>query len=343
MFDNTKILHYKHTGRLRPHEFTSYLPLAILVFITGLALLSFSFSSVAADHPGPQSGSIGLTGEVPGSPPKVAAVISSPTNGQHFIKSPVTISGTCPDNTLVEIYKNNIFAGSTFCTSQNNFSMDIDLLFGKNVLVAQVYDPLNQAGPASNSVTIYYDAALPQAAGLSNLSPDLSGAQLLLDTDAVYRGTFPGQSLNVPVSIIGGTPPYALNVEWGDSNNKVIPRSDNLTFNATHTYDKAGTFGITLQATDSKQRTAFLTVAAIVNGQPAVTASVNSVKASVNKLLVLWPLYAICATLVVSFWLGERREKKLLGPRLMDKKTLVKTAANPPVNPPAAPTPSPQV
>jgi hypothetical protein len=31
-----------------------------------------------------------------------------------------------------------------------------------------------------------------------------------------------------------------------------------------------------------------------------------------NKLLVLWPLYTTILAVVISFWLGERREKKIL-------------------------------
>jgi hypothetical protein len=121
--------------------------------------------------------------------------------------------------------------------------------------------------------------------------------------------------LNVPISILGGAAPFAVNVQWGDSTNKVIPRSDNTVFNTTHVYQKAGTYKITFQASDAQQQVAFLTVAAVVNGQPAVLSTTNSQgsKKALNKLLVLWPLYAVLATLVFSFWLGEQREKKILG------------------------------
>jgi hypothetical protein len=284
-----------------------------MILVMGVMLFGLSVKSyVAADPPGPQAGSIGLTGTVPTPPPKVAATITSPTNQQHFGISPITVSGTCPTGTLVEVFKNNIFAGSTPCDNSGKYSIQIDLLYGQNVITAQVYDVLNQAGPVSSPVTVFYDAAPPFAAGLSLLN--FGASQLLLNTDAVYRGTFPGQMLNVPISIIGGAAPFAVNVQWGDSSNKVIPRGDNAVFNASHTYQKAGTYKMTFQATDNQQQVAFLTVAAVVNGQPAVIGGANSggSKKALNKLLVLWPLYAIAATLVVSFWLGERREKKIM-------------------------------
>jgi len=170
---------------------------------------------------------------------------------------------------------------------------------------------LNQAGPVSTPVTVFYDTAQPFAASLNLLN--FGASQLLLNTDAVYRGIFPGQTMNVPISILGGSAPFALNVQWGDSNNKVIPRGDNTVFNASHSYKKAGTYKISFQASDSQQQVAFLSVAAIVNGQPAPIAGAGSggSKGTLNKLLVLWPAYAIAATMVFSFWMGERREKRL--------------------------------
>lgn len=312
MRDWLKVSQHKHSGRLRPHEHTSYLPLALLVLGVGLTMALCSVPDYSAASPGPQGGSIGLSGTVPKAPPKVGATITSPVNGQHFGTSPITIAGSCPAKTLIELYKNDIFAGSALCDDNGTFKFQIDLLIGKNDLVARVYDVLNQAGPDSNTVTVYYDALPAQSAPLSLLN--FNDRQLLLNTDSIYRGTFPDQLLNVPIDIIGGTPPYAINVQWGDSNNKVIARSDNLTFNAGHTFHKPGNYQITLQASDSQGRVAFLTVVAIVNGKPAVAAASTGSKTGANKLLVLWPLFAVTATLVVSFWLGEQREKKILQP-----------------------------
>jgi hypothetical protein len=305
-----KLSRHHHTWKLRPHEHTSYLPLGFLLVVVGFALTSFSTAVWSATpYTGPEAGSIGLTGTVPGKPPTVGAIIKSPTNGQRFSTSPITFSGTCPADTLVELFKNDIFAGSTVCTDKGTFSLDVDLMIGQNIMIARVYDALNQAGPDSNVVTVFYDAIPPQS---GSSTPFNFGDQLLLNTDAVFRGVFPEQNLNVPIDIIGGTPPYAVNVQWGDANNKVVPRNDNTTFNVTHAYAKAGTFQITMQATDAGGRVAFLTVAAIVNGQPAVVAANNTPVASMNQLLVLWPLYTSALAIVVSFWLGEQREKRVL-------------------------------
>jgi hypothetical protein len=307
-----KISQHKHSGRHLPHEHTSYLPLGLLVLIVGLTMASCAAPNLSEASPGPAAGSVGLTGTVPKAPPKVGATITSPTNGQHFSTSPITVSGGCTAKTLIEVYKNDIFAGSALCEDNGTYSFKVDLLVGKNDLVARLYDVLNQAGPDSNTVTVYYDALPVQTAPLSLLN--FNDRQLLLNTDSIYRGVFPDQLLNIPIDVIGGSPPYAINVQWGDSNNKVIARSDNLSFNAGHTYHKPGTYQITLQASDSQGRVAFLTVAAIVNGKPAVAAASTGSNNPANKLLVLWPVLASAATIVVSFWLGERREKKILQP-----------------------------
>lgn len=305
-----KLSHHSHSGKLRPHEHTSYLPLGFLLLIVGFALTSYSASVYSATpYTGPESGSVGLNGQVPAKPPTVAAVIQKPNSGQRFATSPVTVSGTCPKTTLVEIFKSDIFAGSTPCTDDGTFTLEVDLLIGENTLIARVYDVLNQPGPDSNSVIVYYDALPPQAGPTSSF--DFGGTQLLLNTDAVFRGTFPGQELVMPIEIIGGTPPYALNIQWGDLTNKVVPRNDNFGFNVNHTYKKAGVYQIGLQATDSAGRVAFLTVAAIVNGQPDAAIGGTSPEAT-NRLLVLWPLYVGIFAVVVSFWLGEQREKQVL-------------------------------
>ncbi len=309
MAKKTKIIPRHHTGRLRPHEHTSYVLLALLLLIVGFPL---SFFTVNAVSPPPQASSVSLSGVVAGKPPAKPATIDVPSSGQHFSTTPVTISGTCPENTLVEIFKNKIFAGSTPCNSNKTYSVKVDLMIGKNTLTAIVYDALNQAGPTSNSVIVYYDALPPQSA--PSASFDFGGDQLLLNTDAVFRGTFPDQEMNMPIDIIGGSSPYAITIDWGDSTSKTVPRANNSSFDVGHIYKKPGTYQISIQATDGKDQVAFLTVAAIVNGQPeaATATSTTGGNFKMNELLMLWPLYTSTVAIVISFWLGEQREKKLL-------------------------------
>lgn len=312
MLKKLKLLRHKHSGKLRKHKHTSYIPLLVILLIVGLALFATT-AYAKTPYDGPESSSVSLTGVVEGKPPTEAAVIQSPTDNQHFSSTPITISGTCPDNTLVEIFKNDIFAGSTVCTTDKKFSLDIDLMYGQNLLVAKVYDALNQVGPDSNKIIIFYDVLPLQSAPLTSIG--LEGSQLVLNTDAAVRGVFPDQELSIPIDIIGGTAPYAVNIMWGDSNNSVISRNDNNTFNATHTYSKAGTYQISIQASDANGRVAFITLAAIVNGQPSVASASTTSTSTTNKLLILWPLYLCTIVAVISFFVGEKREKQVLNKR----------------------------
>ncbi|MCX6728242.1 MAG: PKD domain-containing protein [Candidatus Saccharibacteria bacterium] len=309
MLEWLKLSHHRHSGRLRPHEHTSYIPLGFLLLLIGLALTTFTVYA-ATPYNGPESASVGLTGIMPGKPPTVSATIKTPVNGQHFSTVPISISGTCPATTLVEVFKNEIFAGSTPCSDTGLYSLESDLMYGQNTLVARVYDSLNQAGPDSNSVVVYYDASAAQAGPITSLG--LSDSQLVINTDAVYRGTFPGQQLNIPISILGGTPPYAVNVMWGDSTNKMVPRNDNVSFTTDHIYSRAGTYQASIQASDSKGRVAFLSFASIVNGQGNLDSTGKISSTTTNNLLVLWPLYVGSVAVVASFFIGEKREKRVL-------------------------------
>ncbi len=309
MLKGLTLVHHRHTGQVRPHEHTSYLPLALLLLVAGFLLTTYT--AAAWTRPDPAAGSIGVYGVMPGKPPTVAATITTPKDGQRFNETPITVAGSCPKDTLVELFKNDIFAGSGVCTTEGTYSFQIDLLIGQNTLVARVYDALNQQGPDSNKVVVYYDALPAQGSPITSLN--FGGNQLLLNTDAVFRGTFPNKEMSIPLDILGGRAPYAINIQWGDSTNKVVSRADNATFRTPHTYQKAGTYQLSIQATDADGRVAFLTVASIVNGQPdPETIAANNTKTTVNGLLLLWPLYAATFAVVVSFWLGEWREKRLL-------------------------------
>jgi len=312
-----KLSHHHHSGRHRPHEHTSYFPLFIMLLITG-SVLAFSSLSIQASSPPPQSESVSLSGAMPEPPPETAAVITSPFNQERFSTSPITVRGTCPPGTLIEILKNDIFAGSTLCSDEGTFEVEVDLLIGENRLRARVYNALNQPGPDSEVVTVFYDAVPPQGDPLAPLN--FGDAQLLLFSDAIYRGTFPNETFRLPVEIINGTPPFALDVKWGDNSNSMVPRDNNQPFQVNHVYTRPGTYQINLQVTDAEDRMAFLSVVAIINGQPSEMAiggagTGSSGSPIMNYLYAAWPIFAATLAAVVSFWMGEQREKHVLASR----------------------------
>jgi hypothetical protein len=108
---------------------------------------------------------------------------------------------------LVEIYKNDVFAGSTNCQN-GSYNLQIDLFDGRNDLVAKVFDSLNQAGPNSTTVTVFYRTIIPS-----------TGAHVSLTSQYSKRGADPGDILSWPVTLSGGTGPFAISVDWGDKSN----------------------------------------------------------------------------------------------------------------------------
>ncbi|OYW42039.1 hypothetical protein B7Z28_01870, partial [Candidatus Saccharibacteria bacterium 32-45-3] len=138
MFSSLKLSHHKHTGKLKEHKSTSFLPLFILVIAVSSPLSIATASAQSWTRPDPDAESISLTGVVEGKPPTEAARITSPTDLTRTSQSPIEISGTCPVDTIVQIYKNDMFAGSTVCRENGTFKLEIDLLIGENILIARV-------------------------------------------------------------------------------------------------------------------------------------------------------------------------------------------------------------
>ncbi|HSH31804.1 MAG TPA: PKD domain-containing protein [Candidatus Saccharimonadales bacterium] len=296
-----RLSHHRHTARHLPHHHTSYAALAFVVMLTGVLLLAVTGSvGAATPYAGPEAGSVGLSGRMPGPPPAGAATILEPRSGQRFNITPITVRGTCPKGVIVEIFKNDIFAGATVCSDEGGYELLIDLFPGQNQLVARVFDALNQAGPDSPTVTVFYDEP---AAISSQLRP---GEQdLLLKSDSAWKGVSPGASISWPVEITGGRIPYAVSWDWGDGVVEPITRTEEGVFSAKHAYAKPGNYVLRVKASDVSGRVAYLQLVAVVNG--AIGGASTAASGPLNgKLLLAWPMYGGAVMMLVSFWLGER-------------------------------------
>jgi len=249
----------------------------------------------------PQNGSVGIQGKIPSNPPTQAATITTPANGATFSKTPITVAGLCPKGLLVKVFANNVFVGSVQCDS-GSYSLQVDLFSGENDLVARVYDAFDQPGPDSNIVKVTFNDAQFNPFGYSLLS---------LTSPYAQRGANPGDTLTWPVILTGGTGPYALSVDWGDSKAQdLISQQFTGTIDLKHIYDSAGVYRVIIKATDKNGLTAYLQVVAIANG--AITSNVSG-QSNNNKpqiiTHIMWIPAAICILLVfVAFWLGKRYE-----------------------------------
>lgn len=277
---------------------------ALAVSMLALLLLSAPAYASAPLPQNPQSGSVGLEGTISAPPPSTAAVITNPTTGRSFTALPITVEGTCPANTLVKLFSNNIFIGSTACNA-GSFSLQVDLFNGQNDLIARVYDDLDQAGPDSNTVTVSFND--PQLAGL--------GPRISLTSDFARMGANPGATLTWPIILSGGQGPYAISIDWGDGKPLTLK---SVTFpgvlNFDHVYDSAGVYRVIVKGTDANGETAYLQLVGVANG--TVTSGGTSGSGSSQQKVVtitktqilIWPSLVAIPLILLTFWIGRRYE-----------------------------------
>lgn len=249
----------------------------------------------------PQSGSMGVSGVIGSAPPTRGATITTPTNGQTFTNTPIRVAGLCPTGLLVKIFSNNVFMGSVMCTN-GSYSIQIDLFSGRNDLVARVFDSLDQAGPDSNIVRVEFNDQQFSSSGSSGL---------ILTSDYARRGTNPKTPLVWPIVLSGGTGPYAISIDWGDSKpSDLISRQFPGSFDISHIYDQAGIYTITIKATDKDGLTAYLQLIGIANGAITSNAETGDDEPTIITITkIIWlPAALMLPLILIAFWLGRKYE-----------------------------------
>lgn len=208
---------------------------------------------------------------------------------------------------MVEIYKNNVFAGSTECTG-GSFTLFIDLFDGRNDLVARVYDNLNQSGPDSNPVTVFFTSPVQNP-----------GPRVTLTTQYAKRGAVPGSILNWPITLSGGTGPYAISADWGDKTDPDLI-SENVPgeINLQHTYAQAGVYKVTVKASDANGNVAFLQLVGIGNGQIQQSTGTqgNGIITSEKTKVLWWPIILLFVLSIIAYWLGQKHQLQAIRSRL---------------------------
>lgn len=116
---------------------------------------------ISGVYQGPSQASYQVHASVPGPAPTQAATIDSPNGGAHFTALPIDVSGTCPTNTYVTLYRNGVFSGVVLYQLDGTYSLQTGLFVGNNKLEALVFSPTDVAGPMSNAVNVVYAPPLP--------------------------------------------------------------------------------------------------------------------------------------------------------------------------------------
>lgn len=270
------------------------------VMVVTSGVMSQPVLGAAPQPQNPQLGSVGVEGTIPSKPPSQAPTIVTPRNGQTFTDSPITVAGLCTSGLLVKIFSNNIFVGSVMCEN-GSYSLQIDLFSGRNDLVARSFDALDQPSPDSSIVTVTLNDS--QSAGGV-------GGSLLLTSNYARRGANPGDVLKWPFILSGGTGPYAISVDWGDSKPDDLKSTEFAgTFDMSHIYDSAGVYKVTVRATDKNGLIAFLQVVAVANGAISSNTPGKEEPKSQTTTKIMWiPAAITLALLPAAFWLGRKYE-----------------------------------
>lgn len=262
---------------------------------------------------------------VPGAP----ATITSPADQTHFTATPITVTGTCPENTYVELERNNVFSGTAICgNGQTTYQIETDLSLGSNVLVAQVYNITNQPGPASAPITVWLDnpvqpatpvsptSSVTQPGTVTTTSPGTTqgnAAPFSITARYQYQPRLSGQPFSLDLGLSGGVSPYAVTILWGDGKESTLVRSNTTDFSVTHIYissERQHIYTVKVEAVDSAGSTAFLQLSEVVHGHSSIPiiGSLNNGGPSTQWMLLVWSTYCVVLLMVVSFWLGERQE-----------------------------------
>lgn len=249
------------------------------------------------------TGSVGLQGTISSGAPTRPATISVPVNGAVYTEVPITVSGLCPNNTLVKIFDNNVFVGSALCVN-GSYTLQISLFNGQNDLIARVYDSLDQAGPDSATTTVTYnDSQFAQF-----------GTHVALTSVYAERGGPPGQEISWAIILSGGIGPYAISVDWGDgSSSDLFTQTATGTFTIKHTYKSAGIYRVIVKATDKNGGIAFLQLVAQATGATQSNSKGGSGSDQIIKTdIIWWPVFAMLPLIVAAFWVGRRYELYVL-------------------------------
>lgn len=335
---------HPHTGRSMHRRHTSHGVLFAALILTGVLLFNNLGTLRAFGLQG--AGSSTITVNVSGDPPTIGADITYPATDTITKSEQIKVTGTCPAGLLVSTYNNGVFAGSSICANDGTYATVIQLVVGINILQSQDYDGLNQAGPTTSQIRITREqdpvpvtSVNPEtpiiATAPADIAPDptpsvappapqptvnpcfdtsktdnLNPANPTIIANCIKRSVFTGDTITLPVRITGGTPPYALSINWGDGLTELKTVLDTDYHNYQHTYSTAGIIGVSFKTTDAKGMTSFLQTVVQVNGASTPATATTPFTNITAGLSSVWteapvPLYVAAVTLVLGFWVGD--------------------------------------
>ena len=309
-----------HTGKLRHHQHTSYGSLALLLAFMLVPLTTASGAVASAANfptPDPVETSYGTYAVVTGAKP-TKPTITGIANGAVFTTAaPLQVRGSCVNGELIKIFKNEILAGGAYCAN-GSYQVSIDLFVGNNSLLARAYNANDVVSPDSAPISVQLQLAGTKLEGIGQLNNQGAPAGQFYVTSAItHQGIAVGEVGTWRLTLVGGQPPYAVSVSWGDGKTDLYSAGASGAFDVQHSYSKAsgGSYTIIIKATDQAGAKSYLQLASLVAGDNKPTGVIGSIQGGYSGSTAVrlgWQLLATAALIVGAFWFGERRELRLL-------------------------------
>ncbi|MCA9325829.1 hypothetical protein KDA23_07290 [Candidatus Saccharibacteria bacterium] len=258
------------------------------------------------------------------------ATITSPQPGQKFSHKTISVTGQCPSDSYINLYRNGMFSGTAVCID-NGYEIQTDLFEGLNDLKVQAYNSTDDAGPQTPIVQVTYTLSSTgggsTGGGTDHYTPPTSGDTtldeatnpLLLWSDYHFNVFSTQQPFQWTLRFQSGLPPYATHVVWGDGQHSYFKVQNHNSFTIIHSYSEPGYYPIVVTASDARGRTVSLQLAALIK-LPGASGTIGSItnptppqgstdNSGIGRWMWLaWPTYLVVSLMAASFWLGERRE-----------------------------------
>lgn len=308
-----KLHHHKHTGKLIAHKHTSYRVLFLLM-LTPIALIAFIDRAAEASD-------VTVSAKVAAPMPSGAPTIDSPEDNATISSGNVEIKGKCPTITpavIIAAYDGDVFIGSARCSDVGTYVIPVSLNTGAHMIIVKVITITDDIGASSTAVRI-------------TRTPDRKTNQEIQGTAQVNVGSaVNGISFDLPVEIIAadafitirhdgsalwrgrvvnGTPPYKVQIDWGDGVVDVYTITDQSELLYAHDYGPVKSAKMIIRVDDSKGDSAILYSAAssLIFGQDV--GFIQSTNTSIPIVTFiqqnLMQIYIFSASALVFLWYIE--------------------------------------
>lgn len=236
----------------------------------------------------------------------------NPAKQPQLISYKPTLTGTAPPYSLVLItIHTNPYYCRTYANAQGYWSCTFNQTIPTGIHTVEV-----QAQTTSKQIISlpYFHIQITS----SQPKSQSSSPKFSISTTYAYQVYALNQPVKLNLDIVGGTPPFAFSVTWGDGVMSTYVRSDVSSFSISHAYTKLnksfGTVPIKIAAVDTNGNFSSLQIDTVLRN-PGFVANTNKPTSGSGFLssirpwlTVLWPGYVVILLMVFSFWLGERQE-----------------------------------